>query len=206
MEWQLTQPVSVRRQWWTKVAVVGVLSVVLGVILPAVLVFLGFDRERLGATFGDVPPVACWAFAAFFLLVGATSVYASSFSRNTMTAVAAAVGIGAVLGGMFYANARATVTFSGNAIASARMAWEASPVPVAAPPWTPTDEDLMHFGTALVAVSMLVPFVGMLWMGMRNFRTVGASGATVARQLAAIVVVCLVIGWVGVKEIVPPVR
>ncbi len=201
LEWQLTQPVSVRRQWWTKVAVVGVLSVVLGVILPAVLVFLGFDRERLGATFGDVPPVACWAFAGIFLLVGATSVYASSFSRNTMTAVAAAVAVGAVLGGMAYAIGVSMFTSWDEAVTLTRLTWEASPVPVLAPPWAPTKEGLMAFGIALVAVFMLVPFVGMLWMGMRNFRTLGASTATVVRQLATIIAVCLAIGWVGGKEL-----
>jgi ABC-type transport system involved in multi-copper enzyme maturation permease subunit len=197
LEWQLTQPVSVRRQWWTKVAVVGMLSAVLGVLLPAVLVYLGFDQERLGTTFRDVPPVAWWGYIGVVLLVFATSVYASSFSRNTMTAVAEAVGVGALLSAMGYAGAMFALTSLDEAVASARMTWEASPVPVVAPGRAPTAESLMGFGIALVAVSGLIPFVGMLWMGMRNFRRLGAQFGTVARQLLAIVVTCFLVMWTG---------
>ena len=109
--------------------------------------------------------------------------------------------VGAILGGMSYAGVLAIVTSWDEARTLTRLAWETGSAPVVAQAWTPTKEYLIGFGIALIAAVMLVPFVGMLWMGMRNFRTLGASPSAVARQLTAMIAIGLAIGWIGAKEL-----
>ena len=88
LEWQWTQPIPMARQWKIKVGVATALALTLGLVLPATLVWLGFDAEALETTFGqpDWQPIAAYtvALAALF----ATSLYASSVSQSSMKAVA----------------------------------------------------------------------------------------------------------------------
>jgi hypothetical protein len=64
------------------------LALTLGLILPAALVWLGFDAEALDTAFGqpDWQPIATYAAALVALF--ATSLYASSVSQSSMKAVA----------------------------------------------------------------------------------------------------------------------
>ena len=88
LEWQWTQPISMARQWKIKVGVATALALTLGLILPAALVWLGFDAEALDTTFGqpDWQPIAAYAVALAALF--ATSLYASSVTQSSMKAVA----------------------------------------------------------------------------------------------------------------------
>jgi hypothetical protein len=88
LEWQWTQPIPMARQWRIKVGVAAALALTLGLILPATLVWLGFDAEALDATFGQTErqPIAVYAMALVALF--ATSLYASSVSQSSMKAVA----------------------------------------------------------------------------------------------------------------------
>ena len=88
LEWQWTQPISMARQWKIKVGVATALALTLGLVLPAALVWLGFDAEALDATFGQTErqPIAVYAMALVALF--ATSLYASSVSQSSMKAVA----------------------------------------------------------------------------------------------------------------------
>jgi hypothetical protein len=88
LEWQSTQPISMARQWRIKVGVATVLALTLGLILPAALVWLGFDTNALDTTFSqpDWQPIAAYAVA--LAAVFATSLYASSVSQSSMKAVA----------------------------------------------------------------------------------------------------------------------
>jgi hypothetical protein len=88
LEWQWTQPIPSVRQWWIKVGMATALALTLGLILPAALVWLGFDTEALRTTFGDLEwqPIATYALALGGLF--ATSLYASSVSQSSMKAVA----------------------------------------------------------------------------------------------------------------------
>ncbi len=88
LEWQWTQPIPSVRQWRIKVGVATALALSLGLILPAALVWLGFDAEALKTTFGDLEwqPIATYALALGGLF--ATSLYASSVSQSSMKAVA----------------------------------------------------------------------------------------------------------------------
>jgi len=88
LEWQWTQPVSMARQWRIKVGVATALALTLGLILPAALVWLGFDADSLSTTFGkpEWQPIAIYTLALAALF--ATSLYASSVSHSSMKAVA----------------------------------------------------------------------------------------------------------------------
>lgn len=88
LEWQWTQPIPMARQWKIKVGVATALALTLGLVLPAALVWLGFDAEALDTTFGqpDWQPIAAYAVA--FAVLFATSLYASSVSQSSMKAVA----------------------------------------------------------------------------------------------------------------------
>ena len=88
LEWQWTQPIPMARQWKIKVGVATALALTLGLVLPAALVWLGFDAEALETTFGqpDWQPIAAYAVALAALF--ATSLYASSVSQSSMKAVA----------------------------------------------------------------------------------------------------------------------
>jgi hypothetical protein len=76
------------RQWRIKVGVATGLALTLGLILPAALVWLGFNAEALDTTFSqpDWQPIAAYAVA--LAAVFATSLYASSVSQSSMKAVA----------------------------------------------------------------------------------------------------------------------
>ena len=88
LEWQWTQPIPMARQWRIKVGVATALALTLGLVLPAALVWLGFDAEALETTFGqpEWQPIAAYAVALAALF--ATSLYASSVSHSSMKAVA----------------------------------------------------------------------------------------------------------------------
>jgi hypothetical protein len=88
LEWQSTQPIPMARQWRIKVGVATGLALTLGLMLPATLVWLGFDAETLGTTFGNPEwqPIGVYALALGALF--ATSLYASSVSQSSMKAVA----------------------------------------------------------------------------------------------------------------------
>jgi hypothetical protein len=88
LEWQWTQPIPMARQWKIKVGVAAALALTLGLILPAVLVWLGFDAKVLSAAFGE-PDWQSIVFCALALAaLFATSLYASSVSQSSMKAVA----------------------------------------------------------------------------------------------------------------------
>ena len=88
LEWQWTQPISMARQWKVKVGVATALALTLGLILPAVFVWLGFDANALSTAFGQ-PDWQSIVFCALALAaLFATSLYASSVSQSSIKAVA----------------------------------------------------------------------------------------------------------------------
>ena len=76
------------RQWRIKVGIATGLALTLGLILPAALVWLGFDAEALDTAFGqpDWQPIAVYTLSLAALF--AASIYASSVSQSSMKAVA----------------------------------------------------------------------------------------------------------------------
>jgi hypothetical protein len=88
LEWQWTQPIPMARQWRIKVGVATALALTLGLVLPAALVWLGFDAEALDTTFGKPEWLPIAAYAVALAALFATSLYASSVSHSSMKAVA----------------------------------------------------------------------------------------------------------------------
>ncbi len=90
LEWQRTQPIPMASQWRIKLGVTTGLALTLGLVLPAALVWLGFDAKALSATFGtpDWQPIAVYAMGLGILFT--VSLYASSVSQSSMKAVALA--------------------------------------------------------------------------------------------------------------------
>lgn len=88
LEWQWTQPIPMARQWRIKIGVATGLALTLGLMLPAALVWLGFDAETLGTTFGNPEWLPITAYAIAVATLFATSLYASSVSQSSMKAVA----------------------------------------------------------------------------------------------------------------------
>ncbi|MCX6860922.1 MAG: hypothetical protein NTX70_11980 [Verrucomicrobia bacterium] len=88
LEWQWTQPIPMARQWRIKIGVATGLALTLGLMLPATLVWLGFDAETLETTFGKPEWLPITTFAIAVTALFATSLYASSVSQSSMKAVA----------------------------------------------------------------------------------------------------------------------
>ena len=103
LDWQVTQPVTGRRQWWIKSLVAVVTGLVTGLLIPATLLAVGFGPERWekeGLVF-ELLPTASFATAVGLAL--ALSLYASSIARNTMRAVGLTVLLGAATLGLVWA-------------------------------------------------------------------------------------------------------
>ena len=100
LDWQVTQPVSGRRQWWIKSLVAVATGLVTGLLIPATLLAVGFGPERWekeGIVYAQLPALS---FATGIVLTLSLSLYASSIARNTMRAVGLTVllaGMGAAL-------------------------------------------------------------------------------------------------------------
>lgn len=198
LEWQLTQPASLPRQWLVKLAVTTVLGLTLGVLLPVMLVFTGFARAQLASEFADTHWLAWIAYAAVLVVAFAASIYASSFSRNTMKATAATMGTIAGLGSVIAFSAMATLARLDGLLAATNEQWQQGPIPP--PEWAPSQTTVETL--ALVCVSGLTVLLvsALLWLGGRNFRRLVVPAATVVRQFvglgAALALVTLTLGTV----------
>lgn len=184
LEWQLTQPVSVRRQWWVKVAVTMALGLVLGLLLPALLLWLGFSPEQLASEVGDKAGLAVAVVAALFLVGSAISIYASSISRNTMKATATAAGIASGFTGVvILVGGAATATMDG-VISGQLEKWATTDVNM--PVWAPSQSGLELLGIGFVAALVLVFTAALLKLGERNYRRQVVSTRDISRQLAGV--------------------
>lgn len=184
LDWQLTQPLTLARQWRVKVVVALGLALTCGVILPTVLLRVMFGPELFPITADSGWKLAIAAYAALVLLIHTVAVYASSFSRSTMKATAAAIGIAAGVGAVLVP----VVVFVGFRTDSmmAAMNGRAEESRLEMPAWVPDQEvihGLMIGGVAVLVVAFLVL---LRHFGFRNFRGAGVSRATVVRQLGVL--------------------
>jgi hypothetical protein len=179
LEWQLTQPVSLVRQWWVKVAVTVGLGLILGVVLPAALIMIGFGTEpfSLPETWtdrGQVLGIYSGAIVIFLVL----GIYASSFSGNTMKAAAATVMLG--MGTVFVVGlAGATVS---EWMESQVVRWTDPIRPLTPPPWSPTQRQ-MTLILVLEIVIIGVAFLSRLFLlAARNSRFLKLPARQLWRQ------------------------
>lgn len=185
LEWQVTQPVPLARQWWIKVLVAVGIAASLGFFLPASLLWASFDRTQLVSSFGDIPPVAMLGNVAFFSLLLAISIYASSIARNTMKATAAAAFIAAGLAGLLFACGLTFGAVIDNVISERREQWSAG---VNAPAWAPSPEMATILGLVALGASAVGLIGAFLALGGRNFRQMNVRAGAIARQLSGIAV------------------
>jgi hypothetical protein len=105
LDWQVTQPVTGRRQWWIKSLVAVVTGLVTGLLIPATLLAVGFGPERWEKEGLAIELLPTASFATAVGLALALSLYASSIARNTMRAVGLTVLLGAATLGLVWAAA-----------------------------------------------------------------------------------------------------
>ncbi|MBL9172298.1 MAG: hypothetical protein JNL10_02085 [Verrucomicrobiales bacterium] len=177
LEWQLTQPASVTRQWWIKILVAGGHFLLLGVLLPFGLFvgLAGWQTVLSEPDLGALLRAVVVAGAAVFVF--SIAVYASSFSRSTMKAAAATVGIAALM---------ALVPIPFAAWVGVRMdhlSTEFESGPVSAPAFEPGRELVAVAGSILVGLLVVGVFVLLMVQGRRNFARAHVSGSQVVRQL-----------------------
>ncbi len=180
LDWQVTQPVPLGRQWWIKVGVAALLALVLSVAMPMVLVLVSFSDAALRNYFHDVEWPQFAAYSAALVLVFAAGVYASSISRSTMKATAATVPMGGVVAGAI----------------AAGTAWVVADleerVQLPPPSWLdldsgPIDPGLtLILGLALGGLAIAGISFGLLHLAGRNFRAGIPSPRNLILQIALI--------------------
>lgn len=92
LDWHLTMPVSVRRQWFVKVYVAFGVNIVLGILLAEMLghgsVWIFGNKSLL-----DGIPTRIWPLLIANLVIFCAALYASTFSANTMRALVGAIAV-----------------------------------------------------------------------------------------------------------------
>lgn len=183
LEWQLTQPTTLARQWWLKAAVATGVALMLGVLLPATLIWLSFEAAELTKAFGDMPLVVFTAYATFFSLLFVVALYASSISRSTMKATATTV---------FIAGGMATCLFllglAGGTLMESQLGrhTEKWPAPVDPPAWAPSPELCYSLASAAIALTAAGVAVALLVFAGQNSRRLHVPTASVVRQLTGL--------------------
>lgn len=196
LEWQLTQPASLTRQWWIKVGVALGLGGGLGVIYPLLLLVLSFGPADLLTEWNDLSAGGILAALGVSTLILALGLYASSLSRNTMTAMATAVGIavGALaLAGLcgLYLGERLT-----HSLQEIDRNWVAGRV-MEAPAWAPSALFLRHLPISLILLGGLLLLVAFLKLARTNFPRPAVSRRTRFLQLSGLALGFLLFDWAG---------
>lgn len=195
LEWQLTQPISHRCQWIIKWLVATVLSLALGVVLPAALLWIGFSTSELKETLGHLEPWQIFSTLGVLMFLLGLSIYASSLSRNTMTAMALSVGITASLAGVI-----ALVAWYARVEMEAQYAlWHDRDVYAVAPAWAPTQQGIRTLLNVLGVMVCLGLILSLLRLSASNFRRQFIPQSRILSQILLLLVSLGVIGMSGVK-------
>jgi len=183
-EWQLTQLVTLARQWLVKIGVATTVALTFGILLPAGLLWLNFEPETFARAFGEVHPVALTTYVACFLLLFVVSVYASSISRSTMRATASTVfiagGISAWVS-LFFVGA---VEWLSGRMREHHESWTGQINP---PAWAPSHEVFSTLGFVAVVVNGLLLALPLLAFAGANARRLHVAPGSVARQLGGMI-------------------
>jgi ABC-type transport system involved in multi-copper enzyme maturation permease subunit len=159
LDWQLTCPATVRRQWWVKAGVAMVLSLLLGLALPTAMVFSMSGHAR----WAEMVPGEPWQILVQVevgLLVAALAIYGSSLSRNSIKAACTTMGVGAAVVVLCFAATR--LVFDGFQGSQAELirAWETDSLPPVTWPMDPdTVQSVGHLAatlTPILAIAMIL--------------------------------------------------
>jgi len=181
LEWQVTQPVSVRRQWRLKCAVTLLLGLLLGVALPLTLLRVGLGTEQFGKPFAEAPLIGYVVSAAGIGALLVISLFASSFARSTVKAVAAAVSIGSGLVALLFALGWMAGQLVNRGYLIAQEVAVNRPVPV--PAWAPAPELIQGLAIGSLALSALLVLGLLVFFAGRNFAQTQVAARSVFRQL-----------------------
>jgi ABC-type transport system involved in multi-copper enzyme maturation permease subunit len=183
-EWQLTQPVTLARQWLVKLGVATLVALTFGVLLPAGLLWLSFEPETFSRASGEVHPLAFTTYTTCFLLLFVVSVYASSISRSTMRATASTVfiagGISAWVS-LFFVGAGEWLS---QRMREQQDSWTGQINP---PAWAPSPELFSTLGLFAVVLNGLLLALPLLAFAGANARRLRVAPAAVARQLGGMI-------------------
>lgn len=188
LDWQLTTPAAVSRQWWIKVAVTYIVAITLGAILPGMLlaIALGYDWFANMLSAEGLQTLTCINIG---LLIVGIAIYGSSLSRNTVKAVSATIVIALIGIGTVALMTAITGDVLRYRYAELREVHGGAQLFAAGPLFPVSSESFMKWSAALLALPVL--FVWLAAAG-RNFRF-GPPGKAAARQLGVLTLITLAI-------------
>lgn len=195
LEWQLTQPASVTRQWWVKVLTAWGHFLALGLLLPFALFVTLAGWQALGADWTANTLLPAAGLVGAVLLAFSIAVYASSFSRSTMKAAASTIFIAALL----LLVPVPFVTLTG--VRMDRLALEMEAGPVAAPAWEPSGNQLFVVAVFLGVVFAALLIALLMIFGRRNFSRSAVSRRSLGRQGLALVLLLFVGAGVSTETV-----
>ncbi len=185
LEWQLTQPISIRQQWWTKVAVTGALALGLGLGLPWLLLRIWFGAETLYEGWSHPGHHEVWAFVGGSTLLLSLGLYASSTSRNTMGAVATTVGLGA---GLIAVESLCGLTLGrwmDEAVRGNVEALQAGQL-LEAPTWSPSQSQIESIAFTFIAGLIVLTIGSLLGLAAGHFRRARRQSRRVVIELGTL--------------------
>ncbi len=191
LDWQLTQPVTVERQWWAKILVAVTLGVVFGLALPLVLLRIAYGASLFAGAMEANPvlfPAVYGSGAAALMVI---AIYASSCCRSTIKATALAIGIAAGLAGLI-----ALTVFT----AGEQMDWILSSLQRRAGTsrlaWAPGVQTLIVGFPLLWLGAATALLGGFLVLARHNFRQTAIPVSQVVRQLTGLGMAAVILGTV----------
>lgn len=179
LDWQLTCPATVRRQWWVKVSVAMGLSVLLGIALPVLMIASIYGEPR----WSEVLPKEQWQFfvqGCCGVGITALAIYGSSISRSTIKAASYTIGVGAgVIAILFETFKLVSDGFEARHL-ELDQAWESNSLPPVT--WAIDPNTVQGTGEILAMLSPILLVTVFLWAASINFRRGIPSGLSLIWQ------------------------
>jgi len=180
-----------------------VVGSVLGVLLPLTLLGLSFGFETLYRELGSDPgwAILFYLLAAFCILM--LSIYASSFSRSTMTATAGAAFLGGGLLLVVGLQAFLVVLLHNHRMEELNEQWINGRPLLSPPSWSMDSGQLIEWTLVGVAVGILMLGLVVLMLARRNAHRIAVTARELTVQLgylgAAVLVVSFLAGNVHME-------
>ncbi len=181
LDWQLTSPATVRRQWWVKAGVAMGLSLLLGLLLPTAMVLSLCGQTR----WAEILPKENWQILMQVeagLLLASLAIYGSSVSRSTIKAACTTIGFGTALVALCVGTAR--LVFDGFQSAEFQLNndWKSDSLPPVT--WVVDGDTVQTFGQLASTLAPTIAIAAILWVAAINFRRGIPSGLALIWQWA----------------------
>jgi ABC-type transport system involved in multi-copper enzyme maturation permease subunit len=179
LDWQLTCPATVRRQWWVKVGVTFVLSVLLGIALPLLMVFSLYGAPRWAEILPNWVQFAAQGGAGLGII--GIALYGSSISKSTIKAACSAIVFAAGITGLLCGVTLLTIRQFDAENFELSQAWENNALPPV--PWTLDPLTGVNLATLSVPLAPVLLLSVLLWFAASNFRRGIPTGYRLVGQL-----------------------